>query len=287
LAHALSSLLPPLGEREAGEVRDVYALAGLGSLLPSRPFHAFGSAVGLPPLLRDRRFAGVEEVLLAHHGVLYLDQACEREPHLFPALLQPMLHGHLLARVRERRVEVPADVVVVASHPRCGCGGQGDPWLACTCRPTEARRYQARGRRLLRYPFDLCVPLAPERGKGGSPAEARVAAARVEAARARMRRRCGTWNARLGEPEVFEALPWRPQALRLWEALESRAPGRRQAYVAVARVALTVCDLREGEEVGESDLLEALHYFPGAGEGGAGSRLERHSVPAVNSSAIP
>lgn len=294
LAHALSSLLPPLTVGEAEEVREIYALAGMAGRHPSRPFHAFGSHVALPGLLLDRRLAGVEDALLAHRGVLYVDQVCEREPALFPALLPLMTSGSLPARFLGRTAQIPANALVVASTPVCGCGGRGDPLLVCTCRPLEARRYQARWRRLLRYPFDLCLPIFPESAhKAGREGEAEAARARVVEARLRARARgLAGGNARLTEAEVFVRARWEPKAQRLWETLESRAGGNRENYLAVARVAVTLSDLRESEAVGEIDLLEALHYFPSAGAAGEGlaapsGKSRSASAPLVNSTAMP
>jgi predicted ATPase with chaperone activity len=98
------------------------------------------------------------------------------------------------------------------------------------------------------------------------------------------------WNARLSEEMLFTSVSWLPKARRLWETLEARAGGQREEYLSVARVALTIADLSGLGQVGEAQLLEALHYFPSAGveAGGALSGNARSaSMPAVNSSAIP
>jgi magnesium chelatase family protein len=293
LAHALSSLLPPLAEREAEEVREIYALAGLEHAVPARPIHFFGSCPALPPLLHDRKLALVEESLLAHRGVLYVDQVCDREAALFPALLPLMRSGLLPSHFLGRTALIPAEAVVVASASACACGGAGDPLTTCSCRPTEARRYRARWRGLLRQPFDLFLPIFPERGRTGeesSEAGGEVAAERVAGARIRMKERGFGWNARLPEENLFTAAPWAPKARRLWETLEARAGGQREEYLSVARVALTIADLSGTGQVGEAELLEALHYLPSAGvaAGGAVSGSARSaSIPAVNSSAIP
>jgi magnesium chelatase family protein len=278
-AHALSALLPPLGARESDEVRSVYALAGLDHVLPSRPYHVWGSKPGLPALLSDRRFRAAEEILLAHHGVLYVDGARNPTVTPLPAIAAPMRLGAIPARACDRRNDIPADVVVVASAPLCACGASD----GCVCRPTEARRFEARWRGLFSSSFDLRLALPPERARvpSDSPAEWPERAARVQAARDRSRARGGPWNGRLDAGAVFGRVAWSVKARRLWDALEGRT-GPAGAYLAAARVAVTICDLRESSEVQEADLLEALHYFP---EAGGKSR----SSPALerNSSAIP
>jgi len=283
LAHALSALLPPLSETDAEEVRSIYALAGM-ELGPSRPFFVFASSAGLPPLLRDRRLAKLEELLLAHRGVFFVDRVCERESLLFPDLLGPMLNGKFQARVGANRVEIPAEPIVVASTPGCACGAQGDSRLVCACRPTEAKRYRERWRRLLRYPFDLYLPIVAEAGfpqvNHAKDDSLEVRAERVQLARIRMMERQGKWNVRLRENEVLLAKPWKDSALKMMKVLRLRSEG----YFSLAKVALTVSDLRGAETVEERDLFEAKHYFP---EGETVSKLASSEAPDTNSMAMP
>jgi predicted ATPase with chaperone activity len=215
-----------------------------------------------------------------------VDRICEREPVLFPDLLTPMLIGKMQVRMGKRRVEIPAEAIVVAASPACGCGAKGDDRLVCTCRPTEARRFQERWRKLLRYPFDLCLPVTVERGSQPEiPWGER--AAHVLLARRKMMTRQGKENSRLTEGEVLEAKPWSEKARRLWEVLESRQLGSRSRALSLARVALTISDLRNGTEVEDRDLLEARHYFPEDFSGLAGKRAASSSIPETNSIATP
>lgn len=282
LAHALSLLLPPLGEAETAEVRSIYALAGMETC-PSRPFHAFASTPGIPPLLQDRRLGKVEEILLAHRGVLFVDRVCEREPLLFPGMLGPMHVGTIRSRVGQRMMELPADPLILATTSACGCGARGDGLAVCTCRPTEAKRYQERWRRLLRYPFDLVLPIASERGAQFTEEPLQERAGRVQRARARIWARQGKGNARLQEFEALQAKPWKKCALQLLQVLNARSGGQNP----LARVALTISDLREGAQVEERDFFEAKHYFPEAGGLPEGNKAARVSAPEANSIAIP
>jgi|GEM_PF-1444930 len=285
LAHALSILLPELSETESEEVRNVYALAGMG-IWPSRPFFAFASSTGLPPLLQDRRLGKVEEFLLAHRGVFFVDRVCEREPLLFPDLLGPMLTGKIQARVGKRRMEIPADPLVVATTSACACGAQGDQKLVCSCRPTEARRHRERWRRLLQYPFDLYLPLVAEKEQVSAASvedTLEVRAERIQKARALMVLRQGKANGRLLEEEVLGVKQWKDSVLKLAKVL-----GHRQGlFLPLAKVALTLSDLRGSGLVEEQDLFEARHYFPERGAGESGSKAASSSLPDTKSIAIP
>jgi magnesium chelatase family protein len=288
LAHALSSLFPALNDSEAEEVRSIYALAGMESSCPSRPFFTFASSAGLPPLLADRRLAKVEEILLAHRGVLYVDQVCEKESLLFPAILPSMRYGKLQVRMGARRVEIPVSPLVVASGPVCGCGASGDSRRACTCRPTEVRRYRERWRKLLRQPFDLYLPIREERSRRAQVSW-QECHDRVGEARLRMQSRQGKANGYLAEEELFGLHPWKEETLSLWRALDFRSGGESGRSLSLARVALTICDLRAGKCVEPADFFEARHYQgDGYLEGEeTGRRAATGSGIEPNSTAIP
>lgn len=285
LAHALSALLPPLGASEEEEVRSIYSLAGIEQP-PSRPFHALGSAPALPALLPDPALGRISGALLAHRGVLYLENVVEQDARVFPGLSALMKLGGFELSLASHRSFVPADPVVLAHSRLCACGGVGSARLACVCRPTEARRYRERWRRMLAFPFDLCLRLEEERADApGEGLEPR--ASRVLEARARMLARQGRPNGRLSEAEALAAGRWSPGALSLLSAWQARERGRELA--SLLRVGLTVCDLRAGARAEERDLLEARHYFEGA-EGAVvppGRRLSIPSVPETNSMPIP
>jgi magnesium chelatase family protein len=76
LAHCAPSILPPLSRREAIEVMRVHSLTGDAGTLPGvrRPFRAPHHSITAAGLVggADRRGAG--EVVLAHRGVLFLDE---------------------------------------------------------------------------------------------------------------------------------------------------------------------------------------------------------------------
>lgn len=283
LAHALSSLLPLLLQPEADEVRAIYAQAGLPFLNPSRPIHFFGTCSGLSPLLSDRSYAKVEEALFAHRGVLHLDQACEREEVVLSRLASSMREGKWPMRVGGIRQEVAVSPLILASAPSCAC--EADGLAGCFCRATEAKRYRERWRRLMRYPFDLALPLSLN-AEGAATSSYAARAGRVADARGRMLVRQGKWNSRLSEAELLEGKRWNAQAAGLWRhfALQERKNPNRG--LSLARVALTISDLRGGEEISGADLLEARHYFPEDFSVAASSEA-RGSLPEVNSSAMP
>jgi magnesium chelatase family protein len=191
IARRLPSILPPLGQEEAIEVMRVRSLLGApAERLPrTRPFrapHHSVTAAGLVGGAHDRRFG---EAVLAHRGVLFLDELSEFSRPALESLRQPLEDGRV-AIVRARRASVHATrfMLLAATNP-CPCGYAGEE--RCDCSAAELNRHRRRLSGPLLDRIDLLVFLrSGPRGLGAPPLTSSAAAAeQVIAARERQARR--------------------------------------------------------------------------------------------------
>jgi magnesium chelatase family protein len=148
----------------------------------------------------------------------------------------------------------------------CPCGYLGHFTGKCKCSPESVMRYRARisGPLLDRIDLHVDVPaLAPRdlerRHAGETSAEVR---ARVCAARERQLRRQGAPNARLAGGELETRAALTADASRMLRDASARLGFSARAHHRVMKVARTIADLYESEEVGEPHLGEALRYRP-------------------------
>src|SRR6202035_5531134 len=98
LAQRLPSILPPLERSEAIEVMRIRSATGqpVISELPSeRPFRAPHHTITTAGLIGGARRGWVGEVVLAHKGVLFLDELSEFARPALEALRQPVEEGRL------------------------------------------------------------------------------------------------------------------------------------------------------------------------------------------------
>ncbi|MGW7241197.1 YifB family Mg chelatase-like AAA ATPase [Streptomyces sp. NPDC054804] len=205
LAERLPGLLPELSRQESLEVTAVHSVAGIlppGHPLVDRapycaPHHSatmaslVGGGTGLP-----RPGA----VSLAHHGVLFLDEAAEFHSSVLDALRQPLESGHVVVARAAGILRMPAKFLMVLAANPCPCGRHGTPGDTCECRPSSIRRYRARLSGPLLDRVDLRVTVEPvareELLRLHTSAEPSAAVAdRVRTARERAARR-------------YEGLPW-------------------------------------------------------------------------------
>ena len=122
LAARLPTILPTLSPAELLEVSMIASVAGVienGALTDRRPFRAPHHSASMPALVGGGLRAKPGEVSLAHHGVLFLDELPEFQPHALDALRQQL-------RVQLRRV--PA-LGVRQQHQRSAAGDGGEDLL--------------------------------------------------------------------------------------------------------------------------------------------------------------
>jgi magnesium chelatase family protein len=267
LARRLPGILPPLTFDEALDVSRIHGAAGLldpaAGLVAHRPFRAPHHSVSLAGLVGDRTLRPGEGSL-AHHGVLFLDEAPEFSRQAIEALRAPLEDGSVTLARAEGSVTHPARFMLVLAANPCPCGMRGSE-LPCACSDVEVVRYRRRLSGPMLDRIDLHVELravsADELLKGprGEP----TAAVRQRVLRAhelQHARRQELPNARLDGAVLGRVARLEPAArLLLHDAMRRLAMSGRSA-TRVARVARTIADLAGCEVVGEAHLSEALAF---------------------------
>ena len=163
---------------------------------------------------------------------------------------------------------MPARFQLVGALNPCPCGRSGQPRLACRCTPGEVKGYLGRlsGPLLDRLDLTVQVPaLAFDEAAGppGEPTSAvrgRVAAARARQARRNRSSNPQSINAFLAPAELRRVTRPDREGLRLLRHAVDRLGLSARGLDRVARVARTIADLADSEEVRESHLGEALQF---------------------------
>ncbi|MCP9927286.1 YifB family Mg chelatase-like AAA ATPase [Cyanobium sp. CH-040] len=286
LARRLAGLLPPLNREQALELTRIHSVAGLlgpgTGLVAERPFRAPHHSCSGAALIGGGSIPRPGELVLAHHGVLFLDELTEFRSGVLDLLRQPLEEGEIWIHRSRQRSRFPCAITLVGASNPCGCGWYGDPERDCRCSEGERRRYWGRlsGPLLDRIdlqvvmrrpqPSALAAPYRQPQSSGAAPEATAAVAARVAAAHRCMARRNpgGVSNARLPGGALHQVLGLEPQALVLWErALRQRRLTAR-AGERLLRVARTISDLEQQPGVSAAAVAEALTYrsFDGLAE---------------------
>jgi len=268
LARRLPGILPALSRTEELEVRRIRSVTGQSTAaVVQRPFRSPHHTISAAGLVGGGTIPTPGEVTLAHRGVLFLDELAEFSRPAVEALRQPLEARELTVVRGQRAVRFPAAVQIVAATNPCPCGHHGSP--RCRCGEAEVERYRRRlsgplvdrldVRLDLQRPTEDELAAAPATSSGDVRREVeRAVAFRHAAGRGAVK------NADLS-PAELEALLLSGAATdglsRAYRRglLSPRARGR------VLRVARTIADLAQSDEVDLVHVLEALALNPSTG----------------------
>lgn len=272
LARRLSTILPPMSFEESLEVTKIYSIQGL--LLPEkplvveRPFRSPHHTASYSGLVGGGRYPKPGEISLAHHGVLFLDELPEFRKDVLEMLRQPVEDGRIVISRGRGSVCYPSSFMLVASMNPCPCGYYMDPVKSCECSHGELKRYRMRlsGPLIDRIDLHIEVPrlnrselteaIADE---GSQIVRSRVIGAR-EIQKKRFEGRGVRWNTHMTTPDVKKFCKLKGESRDiLGEAVERLGLSAR-AYMRIQKVARTIADLDEREDIEPRDIAEAIQY---------------------------
>jgi magnesium chelatase family protein len=260
-ARRLPSVLPPMTSDETLEVARIAGVCGSGPLRAERPFRAPHHTVSPAGLVGGGNPPGPGEITLAHRGVLFLDELCEFRRPALEALREPLESGEVtISRARGRRT-LPAGFTLIAAANPCPCG-RGDEDPDCVCRAAAIARYRGTLSGALADRIDMIVGVSqpdPEAMAGGEGEGSAAVRKRVVRARNRMAERLGPGraNAEATRSEVSSfRLCGGARQLLVEAGRSQRLSGR--SHDRVLRLARTVADLDESEQIFEQHLAGAL-----------------------------
>lgn len=274
LAERLITILPPLSAAEALETSMIHSIAGElkdGKISFDRPFRAPHHSASTPALVGGGRKAQPGEISLSHNGVLFLDELPEFNRASLEALRQPLESGKVsISRVNAHTV-YPAGFQLVAAMNPCRCGHLGNHELECSRAPLCAEEYQSKisGPMMDRIDIHIEVPaVSPwDLADTKSSESSAEVLQRVLAAREIQKQRF----MRLGRPDLQTNSELSGELLEKAVVLDKAAEEllisfseqnhlSARAYHRSLRLARTIADLQNSDNINKMHIAEALSY---------------------------
>lgn len=269
LASRLSTILPLMTEEEALESAAIASICGKGfdsTHWRARPFRAPHHTASAVALVGGGSPPKPGEISLSHHGVLFLDELPEFNRHVLETLREPLESGRVTISRAARQAEFPAKFQLIATMNPCPCGHWGDPKKSCRCSQEQIERYRSRisGPFLDRIDMHIEVPALPQnifhRQDHSNEEKSHSVRARVTAAQAIQLRRNGHVNAHLSGKSLEKACQLTEENQQLLTQAMQKFSLSARAYHRILRVARTIADLENSNEIAPMHLQEALNY---------------------------
>ena len=278
LARALPGILPKLNEEESLEVTKIYSIAGSippgGSLITTRPFRSPHHGVSQVGLIGGGQKPQPGEVSLAHRGVLFLDEFNEFSRSALEGLRQPVEDGMLTISRSRERVTYPCRFMLVASCNPCPCGYLNHPQKPCVCTPREVKKYRKRasGPLLDRIDLHVEVPEVDVKEFGGNQQASNITED-SKSIRERITRIRRLQEKRFSKESIYVNAEMKNIHIKKYanftkeaEQVLARAALLYQlsarSYMKMIKIARSIADLAEIEQIEKGHMAEALQYRP-------------------------
>jgi magnesium chelatase family protein len=272
LAQRVPSILPSLTRSEAIEVTRIHNITGEmeGELAQSRPFRAPHHTVTTVGLVggADRRRVG--EVVLAHRGVLFLDELSEFAKPALEALRQPLEDGRVAIVRAGHSTVYPSRFMLIAATNPCPCGYAGEGGR-CRCSETDLARHRRKLSGPLLDRIDLQAKLENSGHEGlnappwTSSTEARKHVTEAHERQAhRLRGEPLTMNAHLNVQSLERHARLDEKGQQMLREAQAQGMLSARGQNRALRVARTIADLTGCERVQIQHVAKALSMRPEA-----------------------
>jgi len=273
MAKRLPSILPPLSLQESLETTQIHSVAGTlksdSTLIATRPFRSPHHTISQVALVGGGQNAQPGEISLAHNGVLFCDELPEFQRSVLEVLRQPLEDRKINISRAKYNVSYPCSFMFVASMNPCPCGYYNHPTKHCVCTPGQITRYLNKISGPLLDRIDLMIEITPltfqqmsEKTTGESSNTIR---ARVIRAREIQEKRFRGYalihcNAQMTSRMMHQYAEPDATGMELLREAMNRLQLSARAYDRILKVARTIADLDESEQVQVNHLAEAIGY---------------------------
>ncbi len=267
LARAFQGILPPLSREEALEVTAIHSVAGVyeNNVSAQPPFRAPHHTASHTSLVGGGAHPRPGEVTLAHKGVLFVDEFPEFERRSIDALRQP-LEDRVVSISRVQGTALfPADFILIAAMNPYRGSEDGTTDFASAM--LETYKGKISGPILDRIDLWLEVPhvdydtLTTTTTNTGETARARE---QIKSARNMMRARGekrGTYtNAELSARDIEETITLSGEVQHILRTSSEKLNLSPRSYHRVIKVARTIADLDNSNDIQPPHVYEALQY---------------------------
>ncbi len=275
LAKALAGILPELSSSEAMEVASIHSVVGNTSREPmsfTPPFRCPHHTASYVSVIGGGTFPKPGEVTLSHRGILFVDEFPEFDRRVIESLREPLEERAVSISRSKGSAIFPADFLFVAAMNPCPCGYKGSKVRKCSCTNADLIRYKRKLSGPLLDRIDIAIYVGEidyerlNKNKGNPQStelQNKIAAARERSfERSRAKGIPPRKNGSLRSKDLSECAPLSVDAEKILNDCATKLGLSARAYHRTQKLARTIADLGECEDILPEHILEAVRYRP-------------------------
>ena len=272
MAKRIPTILPDLTFNEALEITKIHSIAETLSqdkpIITNRPFRAPHHTISVTSLVGGGQIPKPGEISLAHYGVLFLDELPEFNKKTLEVLRGPLEDKKITISRVNASLTYPCNFMLVASMNPCPCGYYGSKEKECTCLPDAITRYINKISGPLLDRIDIQVEVNQVKYQNledDRPAESsHEMKERVNKARKLQQERYKNYgiysNSELTPKLINEYYKIDSKTSKILEDAFNRLGFSARAYNRILKVARTIADLDEKQNIELKHVAEAIQY---------------------------
>jgi len=277
LAKAFSGILPPLSFEEVIEITSIHSVAGTlkGDLVSTPPVRSPHHTASYVSLVGGGSIPKPGEVTLAHRGVLFLDEFPEFDKKVLETLRQPLEEREISISRARGSITFPANFILIAAMNPCPCGNYGSKTKECICRALDLLKYQRKISGPIMDRIDMWVEvsqinhtaLSGQKSDGQNKQNPEIRN-RISQARLKQKNRFVSLkrniktNSEMNSKDISNLIDLSKEVKDILDKSAVKLALSARAYHRVIKLARTIADLEQKENIELPHILEALQYRP-------------------------
>jgi magnesium chelatase family protein len=271
IAKRIRTILPNINEEDILEVSKIYSASGLikdsEGIVNSRPFRSPHHTATKQSLIGGGIDARPGEVVLAHKGILFLDEIAEFDRKILETLRQPIEDKYINISRLKMNLRYPCNTMFIGAMNPCPCGFYMSD-KECKCRGHEVNRYLNKMSGPLLDRFDMFIEVNSisydEFNSKRIEEKSKDIKQRVNNARKIQKRRFKDENIEcnneIKSSKINEYCILTNEANDMLKVIFDKYNLGNRSYTKLIKTARTIADLDDKELIEQSHLLEAFSF---------------------------
>ena len=272
IAKRIPTIMPDLTIDEAIEITKVYSIAGLlsedNNIVLNRPFRSPHHSISLTSLIGGGVYPRPGEISLATNGVLFLDELPLFQKNTIETLREPLEDKQITVTRLQGAFSYPANFMLVAAMNPCPCGFYPDR-NKCNCSIVAIERYQRSISKPILERIDICAEssslkfneiTSDSENEKSKDIKARIIIARnIQKERFKNYKKIN-FNSQMGSKEIKKFCSINDDDYEYLKKIFYMNKLSARTYHKILKVARTIADINQSEEIKKEHLVEACSY---------------------------